>query len=359
LTESFSDVLAPVQVNIGALTPDELRESITVPARLVGLEFESGLVDRILTDVGSEPGRLPLVEFALTEIWQRREGRRLTNQAYNEIGGVTGALARRAEAEFARLDPEEQKETQRLFSRLVRVAKPEEAGEDTRQRAELSEANTLEKRVANRLADARLLVTGSEARTGTMAVEVAREVLIRNWERLRGWLNEDREFLLWRQRLSGLLGEWERVQGSDGALLRGPLLVEAQRWFDQRSQDLSDQERKFISASREERERLAREEEERQKRELEAAQRATRAEAARAEEAERRAQEQKWAAAKLRRRAVAATGAATAALMLLEIAALMWRKSESAGAEAPPRRRLRSWARCGRRGYRHHRLPKK
>jgi hypothetical protein len=254
-------------VNIGELTPDELRESITEPARLVGLEFESGLVDRILTDVGSEPGRLPLVEFALTEIWQRREGRRLTNRAYNEIRGVTGALARRAEAEFARLDPEEQTGTQRLFSRLVRVARPEEPGEDTLQRAELSEANTLEKRVANRLADARLLVTGSEADTGTMSVEVAHEVLIRNWERLRGWLNEDREFLLWRQRLGGLLGEWERAQESDEALLRGPLPIEAHKWFDERSQDLSDRERKFISASREERERLAREEKERQQHE--------------------------------------------------------------------------------------------
>jgi energy-coupling factor transporter ATP-binding protein EcfA2 len=61
LDRELSDVLASAQVNIGALTPDELRESITAPARLVGLEFESGLVDRILSDVGSEPGRLPLV----------------------------------------------------------------------------------------------------------------------------------------------------------------------------------------------------------------------------------------------------------------------------------------------------------
>ena len=128
LDRELSDVLAPVQVNIGALTPDELRESITVPARLVGLEFESGLVDRILSDVGSEPGRLPLVEFALTEIWQRREGRRLTNQAYDEIEGVSGALARRAEAEFARLNPEEQTGAQRLFSRLVRWPGPRRQG---------------------------------------------------------------------------------------------------------------------------------------------------------------------------------------------------------------------------------------
>jgi WD40 repeat protein len=269
LDRELSGVLASAQVNIGALTPDELRESITVPARLVGLEFESGLVDRILTEIGSEPGRLPLVEFALTEIWERRKGRLLTNGAYDEIGGVTGALARRAEAEFARLSPEEQTGAQRLFSRLVRVARPEEAGEDTRQSAELSEADTLAKRVAGRLADARLLVTGSKAGTGTVSVEVVHEVLIRNWERLRGWLNEDREFLLWRQRLNGLVTEWERAQETDEALLRGPLLIEAQKWFDQRSKDFSDEERKFISASRELRERLGREERERQERELE------------------------------------------------------------------------------------------
>jgi WD domain, G-beta repeat len=152
------------------------------------------------------------------------------------------------------------------------VARPEEAGEDTRQRTELSEADTLAKRLAKRLADARLLVTGSETGTGTISVEVAHEVLIRNWERLRRWLNEDREFLLWRQRLSGLLTEWRRAQESVEAVVRGPLLTEAQKWFDQRSQDLSDQERKFISVGRELRERLAQEEKKRQERELEIAQ---------------------------------------------------------------------------------------
>jgi tetratricopeptide (TPR) repeat protein len=277
-----------------------LRESITVPARLVGLEFEAGLVDRILSDVGIEPGRLPLVEFALTEIWQRREGRRLTNKAYDEIKGVSGALARRAEAEFARLNPEEQTGAQRLFSRLVRVAKPDEAGEDTRQRAELFESDRLMKHVAKRLADARLLVTSGETGTGTISVEVAHEVLIGNWKRLRNWLNDAREFLLWRQRLNGLLAEWERAQESDEAVLRGPLLIEAQKWSDQRSQDLSDQERKFISASREKRERLVRDEKERQQREL--------------AEAEKRRLEQAAAAKSLRRLAWVLAAVAFAAL---------------------------------------------
>ena len=341
LDRELSDVLASAQVNIGALTTDELRESITAPARLVGLEFESGLVDRILSDVGSEPGRLPLVEFALTELWrQRREGRRLTNQAYDEIEGVSGALAQRAEAEFARLNPEEQTEARRLFSRLVRVASPEEAGEDTRQRAELVESDKLERLVAKRLADARLLVTSGETDTGTISVEVAHEVLIRNWKRLRNWLNEDREFLLWRQRLGGSLGEWERAKEinekeSNEALLRGPLLAEAQKWFDLRTQDLSDPERKFISASRDEKERLEREEEERQKLERETARKLLEEQKQRAELSEQREKEQKeaaeklgQAASKLRRRAIGAAGAAAAALILLALSALMWRAAQ-------------------------------
>jgi WD40 repeat protein len=120
-----------------------------------------------------------------------------------------------------------------------------------------------------------------------MSVEVAHEVLIQNWNRLQEWLNEDREFLLWRQRLTGLLAEWERAQANDEALLRGPLQVEAQKWVDQRSQDLSDKERKFISRSREEIERLKRKETEQQASALKAAQEFARTEAARASQAEK------------------------------------------------------------------------
>jgi hypothetical protein len=117
-------------------------------------------------------------------------------------------------------------------------------------------------------------------------VEVAHEALISNWSTLRAWVNEDREFLLWRGRLGPLVAEWERAQESDEALLRGPLLIEAQKWFDQRSQDLSVPERKFISASRALRERLAREEKARQECEIESARKLAQAQKERAEEAE-------------------------------------------------------------------------
>jgi phospholipase C len=262
----LSDLLAPAQVNIGALTRDELRESITGPASLVGLEFEVGLVDRILHDVGSEPGNLPLLEFALTGLWSKRAGRTLTNAAYDEIGGVTGALAQRAEEEFSRFAPAEQTAVRRLLSRLVRVARPEEGAEDTRQRIQLQATDPLAEKVAQALArpDVRLLVMGrlgGDGQTKGIAVEVAHEALIRNWKRLRGWLNEDREFLLWRQRTQIQVEQWEQHGRDASYLLRGMSLVEAERWLVGRPQDLTAPEQQFIQESIGLREREREEEE--------------------------------------------------------------------------------------------------
>jgi phospholipase C len=277
----LSDLLASAQVNIGALTRDELKESITGPARLVGLEFEVGLVDRILHDVGSEPGNLPLLEFALTGLWSRREGRTLTNNAYDQIGGVTGALAQRAEAEFSRLTPEEQTAGRRLLSRLVRVARPEEGAEDTRQRVVLQATDRLAEKVAQALAkpEVRLLVMGcseGNEQTPVQTVEVAHEALIRNWERLRGWLNEDREFLLWRQRTQIQVDQWEQHSRDAGYLLRRGSLSEADRWLKRRPQDLMHAEHRFIEESIALREREQRDEDRRRQTEIENANRMTR-----------------------------------------------------------------------------------
>jgi hypothetical protein len=364
----LSDRLQDAQINLGPMTREELESAIRKPAEKIQLEFESGLVERILDAVGDEPGNLPLLEFVLMELWDKRRGRVLLNETYDAIGGLQGAVATKADELLRGLSPVEQKILQRVFLRIVR---PSESGEDTRRRAAFTELPPEGAELVVKLANERLLVTNQSASGLEQTVEVAHEALISNWGTLRAWVNEDREFLLWRARLDAWLQGWERAEESGEALLRGPLLMEAQKWFDQRSQDLLDQERKFISASREERERLAREEKERQKRELEtarqlaeterkraeeaekreheekasselrerlareekerqereieAAQRIARAEATRAEEAEKHAKEQKESANKLRRRAIVAAAAAVAALILLVMSVVMWR----------------------------------
>jgi hypothetical protein len=145
---------------------------------------------------------------------------------------------------------------------------PADSGEDTRRRAAFAELPPEGAELVGKLADARLLVTNKSTRGIEQTVEVAHEALISNWVTLRDWVNEDREFLLWRKRVDGLRGEWEGVEEDESVLLRGPLLTEALSWFKRRSQDLSDEERRFIDASRVLRDRLDGEEKKRKEREL-------------------------------------------------------------------------------------------
>src|SRR5271165_1849439 len=292
----LSDRLQGAQINLGPMTREELERAIRKPAERIQLEFEPGLVPRILNDVGDEPGNLPLLEFVLRELWEKRLGRVLLNEIYDAIGGLQGALAKKADQFFKDLSSADQKILQRVFLRIVR---PSESGEDTRRRAAFTELPPEALDLVINLANERLLVTNKSVSGLEQTVEVAHEALISSWGTLRVWVNEDREFLLWRERLGALLKEWNRAKENEDALLRGPLLVEAQKWFDQRIQDLSEKELKFITASRELREWLEQEARERQEKELETARKLEKAQRERAEEAEKRVQEQKVAAQKL------------------------------------------------------------
>jgi hypothetical protein len=254
----LTDRLQNAVVNLGPMTREELERAVEAPVHKVGLTFEPRLVERILDNVGEEPGNLPLLEFALTELWEERHGGQLLHAAYEAMGAVQGAIARRAEEVFARLTPLEQEAAQRVFLQLVR---PGEQTEDTRRRATFAEVGEAVRPVVQQLADARLVVTGHDQAANEETIEVAHEALIRTWSRLRGWLDADREFLLWRQRLRTDLADWERTGRDEGTLLRGAPLVEAQRWLAERPDDLSPAERSFIqeSLALREREREARE----------------------------------------------------------------------------------------------------
>ncbi len=269
LSRKLSNALQQGVINLGPMEQDELRHAIVEPAHRVGLDFERGLVERILDDVVSEPGHLPLLEFALTELWARRKGRVMTHSDYDAIGEVEGALTRRADDAFAKLPPAQQKTAQRVLTQLVRVARPEEGSEDTRKRLSLGELDEEARVVVGKLAEARLLVTGTgeskeaasskivdgitSTRAARNTVEVAHEALIRGWDRLRQWVDEDRAFLLWQQWLRAQANDWEvRGHRKDG-LLRGQPLAEAAKYLDERSGDLTDAEKAFIRASKKQR----------------------------------------------------------------------------------------------------------
>jgi hypothetical protein len=232
-------------VMLGPMNEAELRQAIEKPAAAQSVAFESGLVERILEDVATEPGHLPLLEFALTQLWSQRQGALLTHAAYTAIGGVEGALARHADASFALLAPADQREARRVLLQLVR---PGEGTEDTRRLATRQELGEARWPLAQRLADDRLVVTSRNA-AGDDTVEVVHEALIRHWGELRGWLVADRAFRAWQERLRGSLAQWRATQQEEGGLLRGAALAEARHQLKERPEELAAAEREFIEAS--------------------------------------------------------------------------------------------------------------
>jgi hypothetical protein len=238
----------------------ELQDAIEKPAHLLGVRIEEGLSERLLEAVGEEPGNLPLLEFALTQLWSRRRYRMLTHAAYEEIGGVKQALAVHAEEAFRKLDPQEEQRVRRIFTQLVQ---PSQATEDTRRIATESELGRENWGLVTRLADERLVVTGRDEASEEETAEIVHEALIREWERLRQWTNEDREFRQWQERLRLTMQQWEVIGRDNGALLRGGLLAEAERWVGERGGELAEAERDYILTSitmrEQEQERVARE----------------------------------------------------------------------------------------------------
>ena len=124
------------QLLVGPMTEDELRLAIDRPAQLAGGEFEPGLVEVLLQDVSSNPGALPLLQFALTELWHRRDGRRLTVAAYKAVGRLEGALKNRADDVLKTFDDTQRELCRRIFLSLTQ---PGEGTEDTKRRASFAE----------------------------------------------------------------------------------------------------------------------------------------------------------------------------------------------------------------------------
>ena len=241
----FADALQNADIKLGPMTRRELSQAIVNPARRHGLLFEAGLVARILDDVGDEPGNLPLLQFALTELWEKARDGYLTHAGYDEIGEVEGALARYADRIFSQLTAAEQQQARQIFIQTVR---PGAGTEDTRRLAERSELGESNWQLVQKLADTRLVVT-SLAPNGQETVEVVHEALIRGWGQLRAWMEEDRAFRAWQERLRAALRQWQMSQQDSDALLRGAILAEAESWQAERKSFLSQEEQFFIGES--------------------------------------------------------------------------------------------------------------
>jgi WD40 repeat protein/DNA-binding SARP family transcriptional activator len=256
----FADAFQDASLILGPMNREELGRAIEKPAGIQGVSFESGLVERILADVGDEPGNLPLLEFALTTLWERQSDRQLTHADYESTGKVEGALTRYADEVYEGLSQEEQDKARHVFVQLVRPGQQSVDSRRLSRRVELGEENWA---LAQRLADARLVVIDWDP-AGQETVELAHETLIRRWGRLRMWLEENRAFRFWQERLRAALHQWQASDRDEGALLRGVPLDEAEIWLVERRDQLSQAEIDFIEASCALRDRLQAERERQQ-----------------------------------------------------------------------------------------------
>ena len=238
---ALSRLLGANHVLVGPMRRDELRRAIELPARRAGLLVDPDLVDALIADIQDEPGGLPLLSTSLLELWQGRDGRRLRLAAYEHAGGVHGAVARLAESTYQRLDDGQRRTARTILLRLA----GEGAGETVvRARVALEEFGEEARPVLAELTDGRLLTVGEGE------VEVAHEALLREWPRLRGWLEEDAQGRRLHRHLRAAAREWQAGGRDPGELYRGARLASALDWATDHDPELNASERAFLDSSR-------------------------------------------------------------------------------------------------------------
>jgi DNA-binding SARP family transcriptional activator/WD40 repeat protein len=239
---AFAELLGQANLLVAPMRRDELARAIEAPAARAGLTLEAGLSDRILDDVGAEPGALPLLETALLGTWNRRSGSTLTVEGYTASGGVHGAVAHLADDVYSRLSFSDREIARAVF---LRLAEPGEGSDDVRRRAPLDEliVDDAHAAVLATLVDRRLVVTDDAT------AEVAHEALLREWPRLRGWLEEDREGRRIQRALSNAAEDWTSAERDDDLLFRGSRLAAALDVADAHPTEINPLEREFLATS--------------------------------------------------------------------------------------------------------------
>ncbi|MFN2181962.1 MAG: protein kinase domain-containing protein, partial [Candidatus Promineifilaceae bacterium] len=333
LYPGFGQLIREHTETVLPLTAEELERAIVQPARNASVQFEEGLAARIIDDVLYQPGALPLLQYALTELYDKQEGQAFRHETYAAIGGISGALARRAEALYLPLDPEEQEALRQVFLRLVALDEDHGAGPGTRRRvsreilAHLSPDNVRLGEIIDAFAAARLLTLDYDPLTRAPTVEIAHEALIEEWVRLRAWLAESQDDLYQQQRLNLLTNEWLAQDRDPGLLLRETRLDQLAAWAQNSSLILTSDEEAYLARSLEARSQRRAEEEARREQELDNARQLAEAE-------RRRAEEQSAAAGRLRRRAFLLVGALAIAAVLAAAAVVNGSRATQSAREA-------------------------
>lgn len=243
-----AQVLENYLLFLKAIDREELRQVISAPAKLARLPLEQGLEDLAINELCGagkntyEAGALPLLSHALAETWRARSGDRLTIAAYNEVGGVQGALSTTAESMWKSMTPQTQAAARRILLKLVYVGEGLSDARRQRSRADLVDVAypAAAETAIEDLTRARLLSVDADF------VTLSHEIVLSGWERLRGWLRDNRHELLVQQRLQRDADEWAR---GFGGLYTGDRLSNAQKIVDNAEDDPGQKIRDFVAHS--------------------------------------------------------------------------------------------------------------
>lgn len=227
---------------VQAMLPDELRRAIAQPAKQAGHPLDEATVELLAHDTAGRDGALPLLQFALTQIWEGLAEGKKSAETYREMGGVGGALAGRAQTIYDRLAPEEKDLARRLVLGLVQVNSD---GQYTRRRVlidNLLSAND-EREHAQAVIDqlaasGTRLVTVSSDQQGEDLIEITHEALIRHWPLLQNWLTQNNELLVQSRRIEEAAAAWKVNECAKGYLLHGTPLINAQKYNQKQSEQL-------------------------------------------------------------------------------------------------------------------------
>jgi WD40 repeat protein len=261
--------IAAGQVALAPMSEQDLGRAISAPAEKLMRSFQPGLTQRLIADVRGRPGDLPLLQFALTELWERDAASGvLTVETYRGLGvelpdgthlpGAQGALIRRAEQLWRDLDQADRPRLQRILLGLI-AAQPAEIGaaspvagtRDLSRPARRAQWALDDQPLIQQLIDARLLTADKAPVGGQPTVEVSHEALLRAWPRLRKWLRERSQFVQWRaQDLAPYLERWLDSNKNPEFLLPRSLLDPALRWLHDYPDELAGPPAEFLRASR-------------------------------------------------------------------------------------------------------------
>jgi hypothetical protein len=238
-------------MSVVPMTAHELEAAILKPAERVGVRVETALLAELVAEMSDRPGALPMLQYALTELWDQQTDRTLTLAGYRGSGGLRGILSRRAEVVYGELGSDEQRVAMQVFLRLVRLGG---GSVEARRRLPLSELSDLNldpvalSEVLGAFGRHRFLSFDRDQVSGRATVEVAHEALFSEWDRLAGWIDRHRAALRRYATFEAAVEEWELARRDPDYLLSGSRLAEFQSWSHEGVLQLTRREREFLEA---------------------------------------------------------------------------------------------------------------